>query len=57
MWMLFAHEETHSQSIMDITSELEIKSDGSSCHYFHLADEGTPLIFSYFSENGNVDSL
>ena len=31
LWMLFAHEESHNQSIMDLTRSLEIEQLESLC--------------------------
>ena len=52
LWMLFAHEESHDQSIMDLTRSLEIEQLESICKYFHVEKGQRELIFSYNALNG-----
>jgi hypothetical protein len=56
LWMLFAHEESHNQSIMDLTTELEIEQLNNECEFFHLDNGQRKLIFKYSALNGTITS-
>ena len=57
LWMLFAHEEGHKQSMLDLTSHLEIVKKEKGCEYYHQDRDTTNLIFSYNLNNGKVDTF
>jgi len=57
LWMLFAHEEGHRESMLDITSHLEIKSNENGCEFFHRDREIDNFIFSYNLNSGKVDTI
>ena len=54
LWMLFAHEESHNQSIMDLTTELEIEQQNEKCSFFNGKDGQRELIFNYSAVNGAI---
>lgn len=56
LWMLFAHEEAHTESVMDLTSHLEITTKSHGCEYYYAEDGNRALIFSYNLNNGKVDA-
>ena len=57
LWMLFAHESAHTQSMMDLTSYLEIETTASGCEYYHQKGKTNNLIFSYDVNSGKIDTL
>lgn len=54
LWMLFAHEEGHKKSILDLTSHLEVKTTGQGCEFLYRDKDLDSLIFSYDAINGKV---
>ena len=54
LWMLFAHEEGHRESMLDLTSHLEVQTSSIGCEYFYKNKGKESLIFSYNLVNGNV---
>lgn len=57
LWMLFAHEEGHRKSMLDLTSHLEVKTSTSGCEYYYKNKGLESFIFGYNLYNGKVSSL
>lgn len=57
LWMLFAHEEGHRKSILDLTSHLEIETKAAGCEYYYLDKGLSSLIFSYNVVSGKVSAF
>lgn len=54
LWMLFAHEIGHSQSIMDLTSDLKVEQSDIGCNYYHDVDSELKFLFGYELTTGKV---
>lgn len=57
LWMLFAHEEGHKKSILDLTSHLEVKNNQQGCEFFYRDKGLDTLIFSYDAISGKVGAF
>lgn len=57
LWMLFAHEEGHRKSMLDLTSHLEVKKKPLGCEFYYKNKDDKKLIFSYNLNNGTVGSF
>lgn len=57
LWMLFAHEEGHRKSMLDLTSHLEIKTKPLGCEYYYQDKGQESLIFGYNLSNGKVGTF
>ena len=57
LWMLFAHEEGHRKSMLDLTSHLEVTTKALGCEYFYRKSGKESLIFSYNVSNGKIDTF
>lgn len=56
LWMLFAHEEGHKKSILDLTSHLEIETTDLGCEFYYQNRGLESLIFGYNLYNGEVST-
>lgn len=57
LWMLFAHEEAHTKSMLDLTSFLSVESKVKGCEFFYEKAGQKEMIFSYNVQNGKVDTV
>lgn len=57
LWMLFAHEEGHRKSMLDLTSHLKVETTNYGCAYYYENDGIVSLIFDYNLYNGKVSSV
>lgn len=57
LWMLFAHEEGHKKSMLDLTSHLEIVTKQLGCEYYYQNKGKKDLIFGYRLSNGKIDTF
>lgn len=54
LWRLFAREERHKNSMLDLTSDLLVKSKATGCEFYHQQGTNSALILSYNVQNGKV---
>lgn len=57
LWMLFAHEEGHRKSMLDLTSHLWVETKSAGCEFYHREDGIKTLIFSYNLLSGKIDTI
>lgn len=57
LWMLFAHEEAHRESMLDLTSYLSVEKKPNGCEYHYRKGSQDDLVFSYNIQSGRVDTV
>lgn len=56
LWMLFAHNNDHAKSIMDLTSNLDVSQTANRCEFYHETEKDKKLLFNYDLNTGRVSN-
>ena len=57
LWMLFAHEVDHAESMMDLTADLDVQTGSNQCTYFHQSSDVRKFLFDYDLRTGKVSKI